>query len=187
MRVILLALFCLVGLINPAFAQGNGPTVAPQVPSDTVPAWVFYWVLGLSTAAGSALILVIKSLWDRTDRVSGLSETERGQLRQLYDWHNRVDDDQVPLWYVPRAWLELIDGLQEDHAAVKQLLTKISEQNDGINADLRQQLKERIVAHDLQQTKMLKLAVRVQQAVEALAGLAAPAIESDLDDERPNS
>jgi hypothetical protein len=186
MRTVLLATVSLLCSAATSVAQ-NGPSATPQVPGDTVPSWVFYWVLGLSTVVGGGLLLVIRTLWDRTDRVSGLSENERAQLKQLYDWHNRVDENQVPLWYVPRAWLDLIDGLQEDHAAVNQLLTKISEQNAGINADLRQQLKERIAAHDLQQTKMLKLAVRVQQAVEALAGLAAPSIESDLDDERPNS
>lgn len=34
-----------------------------------------------------------------------------------------------------------------------------------------------------QQNKMLRLAVRVQRAVEALAGLEAPEIEEDLDDD----
>jgi len=43
-----------------------------------------------------------------------------------------------------------------------------------------QELDERI---SKQNNKMLKLAVRVQRAVEALAGLEAPEIEEDLDDE----
>lgn len=187
MRAVLLVLLCIAGPIAPTLAQNSGPSVTPQVPGETIPAWVFYWVLGLSTAVGGALLLVIKTLWERTDRVSGLSETERNHLRQLYDWHNRVDDDQVPLWYVPRAWLELIDGMKEDRADIRQLLAKVVEQNDGINADLRQQLRERLQAHDVQQTKMLKLAMRVQQAIEALADLAPPTIESDLDDEEPRT
>ena len=43
--------------------------------------------------------------------------------------------------------------------------------------DQNQKLMTKI---DQQQNKMLRLAVRVQRAVEALAGLEAPEIESDL-------
>lgn len=43
-----------------------------------------------------------------------------------------------------------------------------------------QKLMDRIAQ---QQTKMLKLAVRVQRAVEALAGLRRPEIEEDLSDD----
>lgn len=46
--------------------------------------------------------------------------------------------------------------------------------------DQNQQLMAKI---DAQQDRMLRLAVRVQRAVEALAGLEAPDIESDLADE----
>lgn len=46
--------------------------------------------------------------------------------------------------------------------------------------DQNQQLMAKIEA---QQNKMLRLAVRVQRAVEALAGLEAPEIESDLADD----
>lgn len=182
-RNFLLIVCCCLCLLSPirALAQGS-PSPVPQVPGDSVPAWVFYWVLGLSTTVGSALILAIKSLWERSDRTSGLSADERAQLKQLYDWHNRVDGDQVPLWYVPRSWIQLIDDLKEDQIEVKRLLTRVVEQNDGINADLRQQIRDRLLAHDVQQTKMLKLAMRVQQAIEALADLTPPAIESDLDD-----
>jgi len=165
-----------------AYAQG-APSVAPQVPDSMVPVWVFYWVLGLSSAVGTGLLLVIKILWDKANKTSGLSETERNQLDRLYEWHNRKDSDQVPLWYTPRSWVELIRGLQQDHAAVKGLLTRLVEQNDGVAADLRQQLRERLELHDRLHVKMLKLAVRVQQAVEALADLAPPTIESSLEDD----
>lgn len=176
-----------------ALAQGSGPSATPNVPGDTVPVWVFYWVLGLASFFGAGLLLAIKILWDRGDtaqdkaleaekRASGLSEEERHHLKQLFDWHNRVDDDQVPLWYVPRSWLELVRRLHDDHAHVRKLLMEISRQNDEVIADLRAQLKESRGQQAHQQTKMLKLAVRVQRAVEALAGLKPPAIEDDLDD-----
>ena len=165
-----------------ACAQGV-PSVTPTVPGDTVPTWVFYWVLGLTALFAAVLLTIIKILWAETRKKSGLSEGERNKLNQLYDWHDKRDDDQVPLWYTPRSMVSLIKGLQGDHAAVKGLLTRIVEQSDGITADLREQLRERLESHDRQQSKMLKLAVRVQQAIEALAGLAPPSIEPLLDDD----
>ena len=154
----------------------------PTPPGYTVPIWTFSWVLALATSAGTVLLLVIRILWAEARKKSALSEEERYQLTQLYEMHNQRDDDQVPLWYVPRSWIEQIQNLSEDLAVNKALLTKLVEQNDGISADLREQIKERLNLHDRQQTKMLKLAVRVQRAVEALAGLNTPDIESDLDD-----
>jgi hypothetical protein len=145
---------------------------------------VFYWVLGLATFFGGVLLTIIKILWNKADRTSGLSEDERNKLNQLHEWHNKVDNDQVPLWYTPRSWLKLVDGLQKDHAAVRQLLTRLVEQNDGVTSDLRQQLRERLEIHDRLHAQMLRLAVRVQQAVEALAGLEAPSIESSLQDDQ---
>jgi hypothetical protein len=162
-------------------AQGS-PSVTPSVPGDTVPSWVFYWVLGLASAVGGILLLVIRILWDRGEKKSALNEEERGQLKQLYDWHNKVDDDQVPLWYTPRSLSSLTKELQQDYMDIKSLLTKIVEQGDNVTADLRRQLKERLELHDKQQNKMLKLALRVQQAIEALAGLEPPAVEDYLDD-----
>jgi len=162
-------------------AQG-APSVTPSVPADSVPTWVFYWVLGLASFFGAVLLLIIRILWSEARKKSCLSEDERNKLNQLFDWHSKVDDDQVPLWYTPRSWVELIRSLQQDHASVKGLLTRLTDQHDGVNADLRHQLRERLELHDRLQAKMLKLAVRVQQAVEALAGLEPPAIESDLDD-----
>lgn len=179
-KVVLLTLFILA-FAGVALAQ-SAPSPVPQPPGTTVPAWVFYWVLGIASFIGVIWTGVTKVLWERGNKVSGLSEAERNKLNQLYDWHSRVDDDQVPLWYTPRSWVNLIQGLQQDHASVKHLLNRIVEQHDGINADLRQQLKDRLETHDRLHVKMLKLAVRVQQAVEALAGLEPPVIEPDLDD-----
>lgn len=48
---------------------------------------------------------------------------------------------------------------------------------------LWKQNREQLAENRKQQNKMLRLAVRVQRAVEALAGLEAPEIEEDLDDE----
>ena len=153
---------------------------------------MFYWVLGVSWLVGGGLIVVIKILWDRgntaqdraitaLEKTSGLSEVERSNLRQLYDWHNKVDDDQVPLWYTPRSWSSLTKDLRDDYSDIKILLMRVVEQGDGVTSDLRQQLKERLVMHDHQQNKMIRLAIRVQQAVEALAGIETSTIEHDFD------
>ena len=182
MRKTLIATALLFLTASLVFGQGS-PSPTPQVPGNTVPSWVFYWVLGLSSAVIGALLIVVKTLWEKADRTSGLSEDERVKLNQLYTWHNRVDDDQIPLWYTPRSWRSLIESLKQDHAGVRALLSRIVEQQDGITADLRNQLRERMEKHDQQQAKMLRLAVRVQQAVEALAGLEPPVIEQDLEDD----
>lgn len=161
----------------------SGPTAIPVVPDSTVPAWVFYWVLGLGTLGGGALLTVIKVLWDKASQVSGLSAEERNRLNQLHEWHNKVDGDQVPLWYTPRAWSEQLKTLQQDHKAFTTLLGKMAGQYDEIIVDLRQQLRSRVEAHDKMHIKMLRLAVRVQQAVEALATLSEPKITSSFSDD----
>jgi len=188
------ALLILLLLAGGVYAQG-APSAAPNVPGNTVPTWVFYWVLGLATTAGGVLLLVIRILWDRgseaqratitaKEKAGALSEEEKGWLQQLYRWHKVVDDDQVPLWYIPRSWLEHINGLKSEHAAVKGLLIKLVEWNEELIADLRSQLRESHGHQVRQQTKMLKLAVRVQRAVETLANMEEPpAVETDLDDD----
>lgn len=169
-----------------AFAQG-APSATPNVPGNTVPAWVFYWVLGLVTAGAIIWSAITKILWDRgskaQDRTSVLTEEEKGWLRQLYHWHKPVDEDQIPLWYFPRSWVEHLHSLKDDQAAVKAVLARILSLNEELIVDLRAQIRECRGLQVQQQTKMLKLAVRVQRAVEALAGLKSPEIESDLADE----
>jgi len=53
----------------------------------------------------------------------------------------------------------------------------------GVCWKLWQQNLLLLTENKAQQVKMLRLAVRVQRAVEALAGLEAPAIEADLGDD----
>lgn len=179
-------LLLLVFTTGIAFAQGS-PSATPQVPGTTVPSWVFYWVLGLSSAVGGALLLVIKILWDRGNRVSALSDTERGQLQQIYDLAAQKDADQIPLWYVPRKWFDQVSSLQTAQDEVRTILAEMSRQNAELIADLREQLRESRGQQAQQQTKMLKLAVRVQRCVEALAGLQTPEIEDVLGDEEDRS
>lgn len=190
----LLPLALLIFMVGIASADGPASPV-PQVPDNTVPGWVFYWVLGIGSAGAVIWSTITKMLWDRgseaqkdtviaKEKISVLSEEEKGWLRQLYYWHKAVDNDQVPLWYIPRSWLEHIKSLKTDNDAVKGLLIKLVEWNEELISDLRTQLKESRGLQAQQQTKMLKLAVRVQRAVEALAGMESPpAVETDLNDD----
>jgi len=195
LRFALLAFLFTTGIV---FAQG-APSTMPAVTGAAVPTWVFYWVLGLSSAGGGVLLLIIKILWDRgsdaqketlaaQQRASVLTDEEKGWLRQLYHLSKPVDENQIPLIYTPRTWLVHIKGLKDDHAFVKGLLTKLVEWNEELISDLRAQIKESRGLQAQQQTKMLKLAVRVQRAVEALASMKSPpAVEMDLDDEERTS
>ena len=172
-RATLLIWFCSAALLltGVAYAQG-APSPAPSVPGNTVPAWAFYWVLGLATVAGGGLLTVIKILWDRGSKKSVLSEEERTWLRETHAIRSEV----------PKVWTDLFDEIDDAIKKGETTLNQLVALCEGDKTDLQQQLKERLEKHDQQQAKMLKLAVRVQRAVEALAGLKAPEVENDLSD-----
>ena len=159
----------LLGSGSLALAQ---PSATPSVPGNTVPAWVFYWVLGLGTAGAIIWSAITKVLWDRGNKVSALSEEERTWLREIHNIRSEV----------PKAWSDLFDEFEDTLKKSQTTLKQLVALMEGDKADLQAQLRERLELHDRQQAKMLKLAVRVQRAVEALAGLEKPVIESDLVD-----
>jgi hypothetical protein len=173
--LLLLLVFAGVVLAQPA------PT--PSVPDPTVPTWVFYWAIGGAGTIILALVAVIVALWNKLSKKSALTVVQANQLQDLHAWHDKRDGDQTPLWYVPRVWVELLHQLIAGQKTLTDLVQRVVEQSDGVTDDLRQQLRDRLSLHDKQQNKMLKLAVRVQRAVEALAGLETPEIEEDLGDE----
>ena len=169
--ILLVCLACgvLVGIV---FAQGT-PSPTPSVPGSTVPTWVFYWVLGLASFFGGVLLLIIKILWSEARKASVLTEEERTWLREVHQVRTEV----------PKVWTDLFDEIEESLRLCKTTLQQLVGLVEGDKADLQQQLRARLELYDKQQTKMLRLAVRVQRAVEALAGLPAPDIEPDLGDE----
>lgn len=167
--VLAVALVCISASV--AFADPT-PSVNPSAPGSTVPTWVFYWVLGIVTAGSAAWAGVTKVLWERGNKKSVLSEEERTWLRELHNMRSEV----------PKVWTDLFDEIEEALKRGETTLQQLVALVEGDKADLQRQLKERLELHDRQQAKMLKLAVRVQRAVEALAGLQAPEIEEDLDD-----
>ena len=167
---LLLSVLILLAAAGIASAQG-APT--PNPPGNTVPVWVFSWVLGLATFFGAGLLTVIKILWDRGNKKSVLSEEERTWLREVHTMRSEV----------PKAWTDLFDEIEEAIKKGETTLQQLVALCEGDKADLQSQLKERLEKHDQQQAKMLRLAVRVQRAVEALAGLKTPPeVERDLRD-----
>lgn len=172
------ALLLVLLLTGSAFAADP-----PGLPADTVPTWVFQLASGIATTVILALVAAVIALWGKLSKKSALTELQVGQLKDLHEWHDKRDKDQTPLWFVPRIWVELLQTLIAGQQTLTDLVRRLVEQNDGITEDLREQLAARLSLHDKQQNKMLKLAVRVQRAVEALAGLEQPEIEDDLGDE----
>jgi hypothetical protein len=178
LAVILLMLFSSVAL-----GQPGPPTSSAPTPDPTIPTWVFQLCSAIASTVILALVAVVIAMWHRLGKKSALTEVQVGQLKDLHEWHDQRDADGVLKWMLPRTFLDLLNQVVTGQQALTDLVRRLVEQNDGITADLRQQLADRLSLHDKQQNKMLKVALRVQRAVEALAGLEAPEIEEDLGDE----
>lgn len=176
MRKIIPVLLVLV-VAGVAFAEGATPT------GDTVPSWVFNLASGIASVVILALVAACLALWSKLSKKSALTGEQATQLKDLHEWHDNRDDDGVLKWMVPRVWVELLHQLIQGQKVLTDMIRRLVDQNDGITDDLRQQLKDRLSLHDKQQNKMLKVALRVQRAVEALAGLETPEIEDDLVDD----
>jgi len=82
-----------------AYAQGATPPGVPPV-GDLVPAWVFYWLLGLSTAVGAALVAAIKVLWthattEREAAIMAATTAVQDDLKELrkfgQDWRTAFE------------------------------------------------------------------------------------------------
>lgn len=176
--ILVATLVTILLIAAPALAQGS----SGSPPADTVPTWVFELVSAIASTVILALVAAVIALWVKATKTSGLSAEQHGWLSDLHDGHSPRDSDQNPLWNLARACAATMQQVVTEQQSSSLLIQRLVEQNDGTTADLRQQLKDGMALHQRQQVKMLKLAVRVQRAVEALAGLETPEIESDLDD-----
>jgi hypothetical protein len=155
----------------------------PGPAGDTVPTWVFQLCSAIATTVILALVAACIALWGKVSKKSALTDVQSGQLKDLHEWHDERDADGILKWMLPRTFVDLLHQIIASQQTLTDMVRRLVEQNDGIGADLRQQLKDRLSLHDKQQNRMLKVALRVQRAVEALAGLETPEIESDLGDE----
>lgn len=182
-RVIPLALILILAVATTVAA--DGPSATPKAPA-TVPQWVFYWVLGLASAVGAVGLLVIKLLWDWGKeghaQAGALTPDEKNALAEMHSVLSLKDVNQTPLVYVPRQLVKELADLADEAEKIRVETQRLARQQDQTVVDLRDEVSDLRRAYDKLQNRMLRLAVRVQRAVEALAGLEAPEIESELDD-----
>lgn len=148
----------------------TGTAAATQSQQATIPQWLFTWVMALGTAAGGILLTVIKILWSESRKSTGLSPKQDEMLKEV---HRAVGE-------VPKTWAEVFDEITETQRESKLMLSRIIELCEGDRAQLQAQIQDRLRMHDELQDRMVRLALRVQRAVEALAGLKEPDIGSDL-------
>jgi hypothetical protein len=48
----------------------------------------------------------LKNLHTQVNDKPTLSDSQDSMLQDLYNWHNKTDSDGIPLWYVPRSFIE---------------------------------------------------------------------------------
>jgi hypothetical protein len=48
----------------------------------------------------------LKNLHSQVNDKPTLSDDQDNMLQDLYNWHNKTDSDGIPLWYVPRSFIE---------------------------------------------------------------------------------
>lgn len=63
-------------------------------------------------------------------------DEQKEQIRRLYDLHCNFDNDGVPLWFIPRSWIETQKEMAE--------LMKDISQSQGSMAEVMQTLLERL-------------------------------------------
>jgi hypothetical protein len=110
-KSLLLSVGLVAALSGPALAQ-DGPEIPNPItmgkgPKDgeRVPAWIFYWLLGIGTAVTLGLLAALKVLWAKVDEaeIPGLTEDERVMLKGLHDLVGTKNEDGVPRIYTPRT------------------------------------------------------------------------------------
>lgn len=173
----------LIFLATATVAAGDGPSATPKPPA-SVPQWVFYWVLGLVSFFGSVGLLVIKLLWDWGKdghaQAGALTPEEKVSLAEIHAVLSLKDANQTPLVYVPRQLVKELADLAEEAEKIRVQMQRLADQHDMTVTHLRSEVNALRASHDHLQERMLRLAVRVQRAVEALAGLEAPEIEDEF-------
>ena len=93
---------------------GHGPQ-----DTDLVPAWLFYWLLGIGAAVVLGLVAGLKVLWSSLNSKlenihGGLTTEQTAQLKELRDSHlgdGSKDADGVLRWYVPRVWGDRLERM----------------------------------------------------------------------------
>jgi hypothetical protein len=92
------------------------------------------------------LFIIVKKLIENRDPTSVVSRQDTKlalkQIEQLWNWHNKTDQDGVPVWYVRKSLEDVIYKLSENIEAqnrlvesntriLESLVEKISEMKKG--------------------------------------------------------
>jgi hypothetical protein len=82
-----------------------------------------------------------------------LSDDQNTMLQDLHNWHNKTDADGIPLWYVPRSFIEsqkeIVEVLSEISShqerttfLLEALLKRIEKLEDRVETGLRNKKNE---------------------------------------------
>ena len=65
-------------------------------------------IVAITVCMAKGLIGIVKMLISKlvSKDKDYLTPEQNMMLKSLYDLHNHIDTDGVPLWYVPRSWAE---------------------------------------------------------------------------------
>lgn len=77
---------------------------------------------------------------------SGLSAEQANQLRDLYNWHNIVDENGNKIWYVPRSWESIFIRTHEALAKViesQRINTALMESMSNILNDINSRIRRK--------------------------------------------
>ena len=93
-------------------------------------------IVGLVTIA-IGLIEVIKGIIKKFgESKSVLTETERAQLKDLWDWHSKEDSDGVKVWYIRQSLADAITAFASSVEAQTRALEAISNKLNSIDGKL---------------------------------------------------
>jgi hypothetical protein len=103
---------------------------------------VFSWMRQKNLQSSDTKIAMmadsIRTLSDRAEKVEIKLDNLNHMSRTMYDWHDKVDDDGVKIWYVRRS---LEEALHENVRAIN-ILAKNSETQTRLLEDMVRQNKE---------------------------------------------
>lgn len=103
---------------------------------------VFSWMRQKNLQSSDTKIAMmadsIRTLSDRAEKVEIKLDNLNHMSRTMYDWHDKVDDDGVKIWYVRRS---LEEALHENVRAIN-ILAKNSETQTRLLEDMIRQNKE---------------------------------------------
>jgi len=96
-----------------------------------------------TTLTGSALLclLVIREVLgflkakklEAAEPTSGLTDDQCEKLTDLWRWHNKMDEDGVPIWYVRKSLEKVLETMAENLKIQTEILRKMETKLDVHN------------------------------------------------------